>query len=328
MPPIPMTIVDKFRERFQAQFKENEPLAKHLNIRIGGPARYFVEARSTPELVDTVQFARDYAVPYFMLGGGSNTLVSDEGYDGLVIKVANRGVQFEGERVICDAGAISASIARMTADKGLRGFEWAISLPGTIGGAVRGNAGCFGGETRESVELVRVLRDGVIIESTNEEMRFGYRHSILKDEEHEDDVILDVTLRLIAGDRAEAMALIDKHLANRKASQPLGSSSCGCMFKNFEFSDEAVIAQLREKFALPEPFITQKRIPAGWIIDKLGLKGMSVGDAEVSLQHGNFLLNKGHASASDIAELVRKVKARVRDEVGIVLSEEVQPLGF
>ena len=323
-----MTIVDKFRERFQAQFKENESLAKHLNIRIGGPARYFVEARSTQELVDTVQFARDYAVPYFILGGGSNTLVSDAGYDGLVIKAANRGVKIDNERVVCDAGAISASIARMTADKGLRGFEWAISLPGTIGGAVRGNAGCFGGETKDSVELVRLLRDGALVEVSGEDMHFGYRHSVLKDEGHEDEVILDVTLKLIPGDRAEAMALIDKHLANRKASQPLGSSSCGCMFKNFEFSDEAIIAELRSKFELPEAFIAQKRIPAGWIIDKLGLKGTAVGDAEVSLQHGNFLLNKGHASAADIAELVRKVKARVRDEAGIVLSEEVQHLGF
>ncbi len=323
-----MTIVDKFRERFGAQFKENEPLAKHLNIRIGGPARYFVEARSTQELVDTVQFARDYAVPYFILGGGSNTLVSDVGYDGLVIKAANRGVKIDGERVVCDAGAISASTARMTADKGLRGFEWAISLPGTIGGAVRGNAGCFGGETKDSVESIRLLRDGAIVEVSHDDMHFGYRHSILKDEGHEDEVILDVTLKLVAGDRGEAMALIDKHLANRKASQPLGSSSCGCMFKNFEFADDAVIAELRSKFELPEAFITQKRIPAGWIIDKLGLKGTAVGDAEVSLQHGNFLLNKGHASAADIAELVRKVKARVRDEAGIVLSEEVQHLGF
>ncbi|MCR4312181.1 MAG: FAD-binding protein, partial [Candidatus Uhrbacteria bacterium] len=272
-----MTIVDKFRERFGAQFKEHEPLGKHLNIRIGGPARYFVEARGTQELIDAVTFAREYAVPFFILGGGSNTLASDVGYDGLVIKAANRAMKIEGDRVVCEAGVISASVARMTADKGLRGFEWAISLPGTMGGAVRGNAGCFGGETRDSVESVRLLRNGEVIEVTNAAMGFAYRHSVLKTEGYEEDVVLDVTLKLMLGDRAEALALIDKHLANRKAAQPLGSSSCGCMFKNFEFTDESAIAELQKKYELPESFLTQQRITAGWIIDKLGLKGTAVG---------------------------------------------------
>lgn len=323
-----MTIVDKFKERFGAQFKEHEPLGRHLNIRIGGPARYFIEARSTQELIDAVTFAQEYAVSFFILAGGSNTLVSDEGYDGLVIKAANRTMRIEGERVVADAGVIAAAVARATADKGLRGFEWAISLPGTIGGGVRGNAGCFGGEMKDVVEFVRMLRDGEIVTVTHADLHFGYRHSVLKEEGHEKDVVLDVTLRLTPGDRAEAMATLEKTLAGRKASQPLGSSSCGCMFKNFDYSDVAAIAQLRDRFEIPESFLASKRIPAGWIIEKLGLKGMAVGDAEVSQQHGNFLLNKGHATANEMAELVRRVKREVLDQVGITLTEEVQHLGF
>lgn len=323
-----MTIVDKFRERFGAQFKEHEPLAKHLNIRIGGPSRYFVEARSTAELIDAVAFAREYAVPFFILGGGSNTLVSDDGYDGLVIKAANRAVTIDGGRVICEAGAIASAVARATANAGLRGFEWAISLPGTLGGAVRGNAGCFGGETKDAVESVRLLRDGSVVVVTSAEMKFAYRHSILKTEGHEEDVVLDVTLRLTPGDRAQALAMIDKHLAGRKASQPLGSSSCGCMFKNFEFVDEADIKQLRDTLDVPDAFVAQKRIPAGWIIEKLGLKGTYVGDAEVSHQHGNFLVNKGHATAADISALVHRVKRCVEDQVGVTLEEEVHHLGL
>ena len=323
-----MTIVDKFRERFGARFSEREPLAKHLNIRIGGPARYFVEARTTQELIDAVAFAREYAVPFAILGGGSNMLVSDDGYDGLVIKAANRGVAINGDHIVCEAGAISAAVARRAAAEGLRGFAWAISLPGTIGGGVRGNAGCFGGEMCDAVVSARVLRDGVVVEFASEDLHFAYRHSIFKEAGYEGDVILDVTLALALGDRAEELALIEKHLIDRKASQPLGSSSCGCMFKNFAFSDVSAIAQLQKRFDVPEAFLAQKRIPAGWIIEKLGLKGTAIGDAEVSQQHGNFLVNIGHATARDMYELVVRIKRCVRDEVGITLTEEVQHLGF
>lgn len=323
-----MTIAEKFQERFGARFKVDEPLAKHLNIRIGGPARFFVEARSTDELVQTVKFSQEYAVPFFILGGGSNTLVADEGFQGLVIKAANRNMRIEGERVIAEAGVISAAAARATADVGLRGFEWAISLPGTIGGAVRGNAGCFGGEMKDSVEKVRVLRGGEIVELLVDDMHFAYRHSLLKEEGHEEDVMLDVTLKLASGDRVEALAILEKTLAGRKASQPLGSSSAGCMFKNFEFVDPSAITQLQQRFNVPQQFVDSQRVPAGWIIEQLGLKGVAVGDAQVAQQHGNFLVNKGHATARDIAGLVSSIKAKVRDQVGIELEEEVQSFGF
>ncbi len=322
------TTADKLRERFKAQFKEFEPLAKHVNFRIGGPANYFVEARSTQDLVDAVKMARELSLPYFILGGGSNTLVSDEGYQGLVIKAANRNTRIEGDRVTAEAGAISASVARATADKGLRGFEWAVSLPGTIGGAVRGNAGCFGGETRDTLESVKLLRDDRVIELANEDLQYGYRHSLLKEPEYEHDVVLEATFKLTPGDRAEALALIDKNLAGRKSSQPLGSSSAGCMFKNFEYNSEAEVEKLFAKVEVPEQMKNMRRLGAGWIIDQLGLKGTRMGDAQVAPQHGNFLVNVGHATAKDIVALISFIKTKARDEYGVQLHEEVQYLGF
>lgn len=322
-----MTLADKFRERFGVQFKEHEPLGKHLNIRIGGPAKWFVEARSTQDLIDAVNMAQDFAVEYFILGGGSNTLVADSGFPGLVIKAANRTMRVEGNRVFAEAGVISSAAARASAEAGLRGFEWAVSLPGTIGGAVRGNAGCFGGEMRDSVESARVLRRGTVLVLSNADLHFAYRHSLLKEAEN-DDVVLDVVLKLEVSNRDEALAQIEKNLAGRKATQPLGASSAGCMFKNFEWTDHAQIAQLQKTYDVPQEYIDRRRIPAGWIIEKLGLKGTAVGDAEVSLQHGNFLLNKGHATAEDILKLVTRVKKHVSSEVGVVLEEEVVHIGF
>lgn len=322
------TTADKLRERFGAQFKTDESLAKHVNFRIGGPAKYFVEARSTNDLIDAVRIAGEYALPYFILGGGSNTLVADEGYQGLVIKAANRNMRIEGDRVIAEAGVISATLARASADKGLRGFEWLISLPGTIGGAVRGNAGCFGGEVKDTLESVKLLRRGAVIDVPVADMHYGYRHSILKDAGYEQDVVLEATFKLTPGDRGEALALIDKNLAGRKASQPLGSSSAGCMFKNFEYTSDDQIAKLSGKVEIPEAMKAMHRIGAGWVIDQLGLKGTKMGEAQIAPQHGNFLLNVGHATAKDIVTLISFVKTKARNEFGVQLQEEVQYLGF
>lgn len=322
------TTADKLKERFGAQYKDNEPLAKHVNFRIGGPAKYFVEARSTQDLVEAVKIAKEYSLPYFILGGGSNTLVSDEGYQGLVIKAANRNTRYDGDLVTAEAGVISATVARGSADKGLRGFEWAVSLPGTIGGAVRGNAGCFGGEVKDNLVSVKLLRDGQVIDVPAADMHYAYRHSVLKEPGHEQDVILEATFKLTPGDRAEALALIEKNLAGRKASQPLGSSSAGCMFKNFEFKTEDEILKIKHSTVVPEQMLAMHRLGAGWIIDQLGLKGTKIGDAQIAPQHGNFLLNVGHATAKDIVTLISFVKTRARDEFGVQLHEEVQYLGF
>lgn len=323
-----LSFVEVMSERFGTAFRENELLAKHLNIRIGGPARFFVECKTEDDVRDALRAARQHDVAYFILGGGSNTLAADEGWNGLVIKMTNRTLVIEGTKVIADAGVISALVARKTAEAGLAGFAWAISLPGTMGGAVRGNAGCFGGEMKDTVTSVRVIRGEEIVEVPASELRFSYRHSMFKDADHAGEVIFSVTMELVESTPEEQRAFLEKHLASRKSSQPLGSSSAGCMFKNFEFVDEAEVQKIKKDADIPLAMLAGHRIAAGWIIEQLGLKGLQVGDAQVSDVHGNFLLNKGHATAKDIAMLISRIKTAARDTYGIELHEEVQFLGL
>ena len=309
--------------------KENEPLSKHTNFRIGGPARWFVEARSEEELREAIAFAGERGVPFRVIGGGSNTLASDEGYPGVVIQMAMRGIEIQRDfspvRVVAEAGAMSAAVARQTASAGLRGMEWAISLPGTIGGAARGNAGCFGGEMKDVVRSVTVLCNGEIVERTSADLHVGYRESAIK---HSNDVILSVTMEFTPGDRDELLKKLDDTLAKRKASQPLYAGSAGCMFKNYDATEEDLQRLAKEYDVLPPEMLASRRVSAGWLIDKLGLKGTKIGNAQISPEHGNFIVNLGGATASDVAQIVALVKTRARNQVGIQLQEEVQYLGF
>ncbi|MFA5946655.1 MAG: UDP-N-acetylmuramate dehydrogenase [Patescibacteria group bacterium] len=319
-------MIEELKQRFGAQFKENEPLAKHVNMKIGGPAKFFVEAKSVQDVADAVKLAKENGLKFFVLGGGSNTLVADEGFNGLVIKIAMRNISINGDTVVAEAGAISASVARQTATAGLRGFEWAVSLPGTIGGAVRGNAGCFGGETKDNLVSVKLLREGEVINVAAADLKMKYRHSALK-ELGNHDVVLEATFKLTPGDKTEALALIDSNLDKRKKTQPLGAASAGCMFKNFEYTDESTLEKLKQDADVPEAMLKSKRLAAGWLIDQAGLKGAKMGDAMVSTEHGNFLMNTGKATASQIAELISLVKMKIRNNYGIQLEEEVQFLG-
>ncbi len=305
--------------------KENEPLSKHTNFRIGGNARWFVEARSEEELREAIAFAAEKGVGFCVMGGGSNTLANDEGFAGVVIQMAMRKIAIDGATVVAESGAMSAMVARQTADEGLKGMEWAISLPGTIGGAVRGNAGCFGGEMGDVVSSVRVLRDGEIVEIGRDDLRFAYRESAIK---HSTDIILSVTMELLPGDRDELRAKLDQTLAKRKASQPLYGGSAGCVFKNYDATEEEA-QRISAKADIPtHEMPASRRLSAGWLIDKLGLKGTRIGDARISEEHGNFIVNLGSATASDVVQLIALVKTRARNEFGIQLQEEVQYLGF
>jgi len=320
---------DRIKKLFGDRLRESEPLAKHVNIRIGGPADFYIEARSSDEIAAAIEASLADGLPFVVFGGGSNTLPSDEGFRGLVIQAANRAWRIDDERVYAEAGVPSAFLARKAAEAGLTGLEWAISLPGTIGGAVRGNAGCFGGEAKDVVASVDALRvtDGRIerIVYANAECRFGYRDSAFK---RNADVVLDVELELTQAPKEECLARLDAVLAKRKLEQPSGNPSAGCMFKNFGYKDASDIAKLQAKLDVPDEFLAAKRIPAGWLIEQADLKGASVGGAQVSSKHGNFLVNLGNATASDVLQLISLIKMRIRDEYGIQLEEEVQLLGF
>jgi len=307
---------------------EAEPMSTHTSFRVGGPARLYFIAQSSEEILAAVQVAKATHIPWFVYGGGSNLLVSDDGYEGLLIQAANRKVTIEGTVVRAEAGAITAMVARTSVDGGLTGFEWAIGIPGTIGGAIYGNAGCYGGEMKDVVTHVDAynLAKNERVELSNEACAFGYRESVFK---HEPHVILGCEMQLapsadIEASKQEMARMLDK----RKESQPLAKSSCGCVFKNVDFQDESELEILKRHVEVPAGMLAQKRLSAGWLIDQVGMRGKRIGNIEVSEKHGNFFENHGQARAEDIIALMSLVKMKVRDELGIELQEEVQLLGF
>ncbi|MSR85467.1 UDP-N-acetylmuramate dehydrogenase [Candidatus Uhrbacteria bacterium] len=308
---------------------KNEPMSKHTSFHIGGPARLYAVAHSSDALWQAVQAAQKFDIPWYVFGGGTNLLVADAGFDGVMIQAANRGVEINDTTVKLESGVITVSAARKIVDAGLAGFEWAVGVPGTIGGAIYGDAGCYGGEMREVITSVDAYRvaDGQRVTLTNQECQFGYRESLFK---HEAYVIFGCALHLKeASDQAESQARLHQVMEKRKADQPQGSSSAGCAFKNFEFQDEKELEILRRTVdVIPASMLRNKRISAGWLIEQANMKGRRVGGVEVSMKHGNFLLTTSTARAQDVVALISLVKMNVRDTLGIELQEEVQYVGF
>lgn len=314
---------EKLTKIFGDHLKANEPLSAHSTFKVGGSAKWFAEGKSSDEVIQAVKVCHQNKIDFTVVGGGTNILAQDSGYDGLVIKMANRAFEIQENKVFAEAGALTVAVARAAADAGLTGFEWAVTVPGTIGGAVYGNAGCFGGEMKDTVERARMIRDGQVQELTNQELEFGYRDSVLKGT---NSVVLDVILVLEPGSKEEIKAKMNEYMEKRKASQPLGASCAGCTFKNFEFGDEAEIEILKRSAKVPAEMIENKVISAGWLIDQVGMKGEAIGGASVSTEHGNFIVNNGTATADQIIQLISKIKMRVRDDFGIQLQEEIQYL--
>src|SRR3989338_2046036 len=338
----------QLQARFGDRLKQGEPMAKHTNFRIGGPARWFLEVKTEKELRDAVMIVREGDARIVIHGGGSNVLYDDGPINALVLVPAFREIEIEfnapeglggcrrvgdgevvqdGWRTLVTAGAgvLSAMLARKTAEAGLAGLTWMISLPGTVGGAVRGNAGCFGGETKDRLVSVRVLKKetGEMVEMTKEELGMSYRHSVLKEEKGKDWIVLSATFELEAGDKNALKAELEETMRKRKASQPQNAGCAGCIFKNYEIESDDELARLKTKLDIPDHMLAARRLGAGWIIEELGLKGFAVGGAKVSEIHGNFLVSDG-AEADEIMQLIAVIKTRARDQLGIQLQEEIQ----
>lgn len=299
------------------QVKLNEPLSKYTTFKIGGPADVFLLIRSTDALVQAFQYMEGEGIPFFVLGGGSNMLVRDEGFRGVCVKVVAQELHIDGTTVTADAGCITAEVAQASIKAGLTGFEWGVGVPGTIGGAVRGNAGAVGSEMRNNVLSVRVYEKGEVKEYANAECGFAYRESIFK---HTKVYVLQATLSLASGSNAEALKKAMEYLAFRAKTQPQGFSS-GCIFKNVPFTSFTNVKKDAPPL-LPE-FEKKGIVSAGWMIQESHAKGLSVGKALVSDKHGNFILNTGGATAEEVLALIDKVKQNVYDTFGISLEEEV-----
>lgn len=281
----------------------NEPLARHTWYRIGGPADLFVVVETTEQLRVAVTAAREHDVPFFILGGGSNLLVADKGIRGVVIANRCGDYRFAETRLITASGAGLREVARGAVERGLAGLEWAVDIPGTVGGAVVGNAGAFGGYICDVARGVTVLdKDGAVREIAAEACGFEYRHSKFKGRRNGREVLLTIAVELYFGDKnflAEQAAEYTKRRAETQPSEP----SAGSVFKR------------------------TAQYPAGFLIEQAGLKGTRRGDALISPKHANFIVNLGAARACDVKALLDLAQERVWAEFGEKLVREIELVG-
>jgi UDP-N-acetylmuramate dehydrogenase len=294
------------QRRLGVKTSRDEPLARFTTMRVGGPADLFAEVHNLFELRGIARFARGRGVPLFLIGRGSNLVISDAGVGGLVVLVRAQGERIEGERFIADAGLPMAKAATVTREAGLSGLEFGLAIPGTVGGAVWANAGAHDADVRGClVEASVIGADGTEAVLGPDELGLGYRDSRLKHAPPEGppEIVTSATFGLAPADPAVIGARLDEIRRWRQAHQPLGLRSAGSVFRNPDGDS------------------------AGRLIDELGLKGERVGGAQVSEKHANFIVNTGAASAADVRALGDLVRERVRTERGIELVYEVEFVG-
>ncbi|MCA9933273.1 MAG: UDP-N-acetylmuramate dehydrogenase [Ardenticatenaceae bacterium] len=302
--------VERFREVFGDQLQINLPLSRYTSARVGGPAELFLVVNNAAELETAVELAYLQRISYFILGGGSNILVSDKGIHGLVILNKAKTVSFRhtGASVVCTAesGANLSSLARQCIAKGLGGLEWAVGVPGTVGGAVVGNSGAHGSDMNSHLLAATIWEPGRGTRIyRNDEMQYAYRDSVLKREQGKDiwrRVVLSAEIELMLEAPEVLAARADAFTSHRKQSQP-GGASCGSMFKN------------------PENFY------AGYLIETAGLKGFRVGGAQISEKHANFFVNDDEATAEDIRTLFAEAWNSVREQFNLEMELEVELVG-
>ena len=281
----------------------DEPMSRHTTFRVGGPADFFVTPKAKEEVRDVIRICKEAGMPYYIIGNGSNLLVSDAGYRGVIVQIYKEmnEVKVEGDLVKAQAVALLSGIAAKALGAELSGFEFASGIPGTIGGACVMNAGAYGGEMKDVLESVTVLTgEGKIIELGRNELELGYRTSVIAKKGY---IVLGAVLKLERGDGEKIKTYMDELKEKRVTKQPLEYPSAGSTFKR------------------PEGYF------AGKLIEDAGLRGFQVGGAQVSEKHCGFVINRDHATAADIMELMRQVQIRVKENSGVDLEPEVKRLG-
>ncbi len=295
---------DKLSNRIeQDRIYIDEPMSCHTTFRVGGMADFFVTPKNANEVKDAIEICREEGMPYYIIGNGSNLLVSDKGYRGVIIQIYKEmnEITVEDGKVKAQAGALLSGIAAKALAAELTGFEFASGIPGTIGGACVMNAGAYGGEMKDVLESVTVLTgEGEIIELGRNELELGYRTSVIAKKGY---IVLGAVMKLEHGDAVNIKAYMDELKEKRVTKQPLEYPSAGSTFKR------------------PEGHF------AGKLIEDAGLRGFQVGGAQVSEKHCGFVINRDHATAADIMELMRQVQMRVKENSGVDLEPEVKRLG-
>ncbi len=309
------------REALGDTLRCGEPMARHTTLKVGGAARWFWAASDVEMLAQVLALCVWHGVPYLFVGHGSNLLMSDAGYDGLVIQNRCKGCQV-GEETHAESGVSFGSLFLQTARAGFGGLEWAIGIPGTVGGALVSNAGAYRGNIGPLVRSVRVFADGRDQTVGPEWMEFSYRDSRLRRAGIGRTVILSCVLHLTErGDPDAILAHAKEYQAQRRAKQPYAPSA-GSFFKNV--NDKALAESLPH---LPVGMKAAGVVPAGFLSEACGLKGLRVGGAQVSEKHANFLVNTGGATASDLRTLAQRVKTAVQERFSVTLEEEVLYVG-
>jgi UDP-N-acetylmuramate dehydrogenase len=305
---IPDLPVSRLIEAFGTELEFSRALAPLTSYETGGPARYFLVARSVEAIVRAVKSARVLGIPAFVMGGGSNLLVSDQGFDGIVIKLAIKGLQAKDRHLVeAGGGEQLLDLVNFAAENALSGLEFAAGIWGSVGGAIYGNAGAFGGEVGQLLEsAVLVDHTGGVRSESAAYFQFAYRHSRLK-ETHE--IVATAAFRLTPGEKAQIENRMQTILAQRAERHP-DRRTAGCFFRN-----------------IPDPTQEHGKLPAGKLLEEVGARELCVGGARVYDKHANIIINTGRATSQDIRRLADILKQRVLDRFGIELQEEVQQLG-
>jgi UDP-N-acetylmuramate dehydrogenase len=309
--PIEKVFRQKIYKRLKSvlgdKLKQNESLALHTYFGIGGAADFFFEAKKIEELFDAVLLAQELKMNYFILGEGSNLLVSDKGFRGMVIRSNCKRVQTNKNKIMAQSGTKLRDLVNMATANSLSGIEFCAGIPGTVGGAVSGNAGAFGCSLGELLREALVLRKNGEIEIVDREFfEFDYRYSRLKES---GDILLSATIQLKKGKKERIKLKIEKNLADRKKRLPRRRNSAGCFFKNIVTHDG-------------------NKVSAGFLLDQVGAKKLDVGDAAVFEKHANVFINRGDAKAKEVKKLARILKDRVKKRFGVELEPEVIFVGF
>jgi len=288
------------------RIQKNIPLAKYTTFRIGGPAKYFFEAKTKEDLIEAIRFAQSKGLPFFVLGGGSNLLVADEGYNGIAIKIKNQKLKIKNKNkkvkiIEAEAGTELGTLVKLAAENSLTGLEWAAGIPGaTLGGTIHNNAGAFKISIADIVKTVEVFdtADSKIRNLDVKKCNFGYKQTIFKQQKNL--IILSCIIQLKKSTKEAVKEQINYVLNYREKNHPMNFFSAGCIFEN------------------------PLEIRAAELIQKCGLKGKKIGDAQISEKHANFIVNLGSASSKDVLELINLAKEKVKDKFGIELKKEIQ----
>ncbi|MDQ6678375.1 MAG: UDP-N-acetylmuramate dehydrogenase [Acidobacteriota bacterium] len=303
------------------QISRDVQLARYTRFAIGGPADAVIETASAESFIAALNIARGSGLPYVVIGGGSNLIVSDEGFRGIVLKLSAHAICIDGTRIVAEGGAVLQDLVDATVAAGLAGIHTMTGIPGSVGAAVYGNAGAYGRSISESARQVRFFDGAGIRAFGNSECEFHYRESIFK--KHKEWIILSVELQLERGDSTELKAKADGILAVRNEKYPPEMKCAGSIFKNY------LLAELPEAVAeaLPGNVIREGKVPSAYFLEQVGAKGMAVGDIHVATYHANLIYNAGHGTARDLVTVIGELKRRIGDRFGIPLEEEVQYVG-